>query len=1148
VGQRAAVPRDKFPLANSPANAASLVAASYSTTEVHDSTMSNPQHTPITPSDSLSSKPASKSVSNGALSDRSPLVESKRDKPFQAIAPKFNVGTDDSSGEASSSDHLDNSVDAAQRTGGKLQKQEIRTPTGDECQQETWPCDEAANVLNLLDSVTPGKSSESFSPSAVMNMLSIFNTPLSKTHAGHDELENDEHLHTPSITVRCLQNGNLDRFRRTRPRRVIPKPRSVSLQHIKAPVYMTSGQDLVARTSPIAISKYFQGPQSAPVNELDAATVRVGNEEQNSNTRSWDTEFSVRADSNSFSPNSISQSAADGIAIEVDRRNSTISTSQCHDIDCIMALGDEQQKMQGVVDNCVANAPAAHHAEDEDGDVQLDELTHISSTARDEQVADEDKASRAAVGRSGVSKPIWKQVGLAKRLQRALARAELRDKKGSSLDLGGLFASPHSSPAQRQAASLVVASAALRLGSAKSAEDSRLLRPSVVKSKLSQRSRLLSPVKRRSKLVLLPLGAPRSPMRVSAQQPHTSPHTSMDEKSPGSEESSVLAHPAVLSCQLLSSALKHSPASTGGIAAMPLASADKGARSKNAQAEVLADYDNLPQFISLKGTPGREPNQNALVASEQHDSASLQWTFHRQHEFREFQNVLIDESDDEHHWLSGGVGKDFENKQASPLPDTPPDSLPDASLRAPSPPVSHSQLTPICIEETLKRKGGGNGSDQEMTPQSMSALSDAGIHVGSERGDSDEGGRIADKEMAAACVEESEEALPTLPESAEAAEDGCVESLRLTPLVSTSATSATPLAHESSYIRREAEWLAAHEESVLAGDIRCSAEEALRVRMRAKYDRGVMSDTDSKAICEQELELSTPATHACEARDVRERKALLDTPLSLGSPLSHALRRVQQAIDVNGQGGCGSASASSLYSPHALTSARPTTPNSCLLRSTQRSRAADSDGMHGECHDALLSPRSTCTDDGFESENSEYSARKDLKSWGSGTVEDGEERAQPSGDRGNGEEGGREGGEMEAGINGGPATMLPDGTYYIAPVTRSSPFTPRCDRAGQRPDSMRLPHRAVRASLSSPPRSKGLGDGWDARGMGHDALRDMDEEGEVHCGLNEEGHAEAMYTAMRGVAFRSERSRADRCKILDEAAKPLGVRQGRKSH
>ena len=136
---------------------------------------------------------------------------------------------------------------------------------------------------------------------------------------------------------------------------------------------------------------------------------------------------------------------------------------------------------------------------------------------------------------------------------------------------------------------------------------------------------------------------------------------------------------------------------------------------------------------------------------------------------------------------------------------------------------------------------------------------------------------------------------------------------------------------------------------------------------------------------------------------------------------------------------------------------------------------------------------------------------------------------------------------MEAGINGGSATMLPDGTYYVAAVTPPSPLTPRCDRAGQRPDSMRLPHRAVSASLSSPPRSKGLGEEWDARGMGHDALREMDEKREVHCGLNEEGYAEAMYTAMRGVAFRSERSRADRCKILDEAAKPLGVRQGRKS-
>ena len=555
-----------------------------------------------------------------------------------------------------------------------------------------------------------------------------------------------------------------------------------------------------------------------------------------------------------------------------------------------------------------------------------------------------------------------------------------------------------------------------------------------------------------------------------------------------------------------------------------------------------------PQFVSLKGTPGSEPNENARVASEPHDSASLQWTSHRQHELREFQKVLIDESDDEHHLLCGGVGKHFENKLASLLPDAPPDTLPDASLRAPSPPVSHSQLTPIFIEETLKRKGAGYVSDQETTPQSMSALSDAGIHVGSERGDSDKGGRSADKEMAAACVEESEEALPTLPESEEAAEDGRVESLRLTPLVSTSATSATPLAHESSYIRREAEWLAAHEESVLAGDIRCSAEEALRVRMRAKYDRGLMSESDSKAICEQELELSTLATHACEARDVRERKALLDTPLSLASPLSHALRRVQQAIDVNGQGGCGSASASSLYSPHALTSARATTPNSCLPRSTQRSRAADSDGMHEECHDAPLSPRSTCPDDGFASENSEYTVRKDLKSWGSGTVEDGDERAQPLGDRGNGEEGGRKGGEVEAGINGGSATMLPDGTYYVAAVTPPSPLTPRCDRAGQRPDSMRLPHRAVSASLSSPPRSKGLGEEWDARGMGHDALREMDEKREVHCGLNEEGYAEAMYTAMRGVAFRSERSRADRCKILDEAAKPLGVRQGRKSY
>jgi hypothetical protein len=44
----------------------------------------------------------------------------------------------------------------------------------------------------------------------------------------------------------------------------------------------------------------------------------------------------------------------------------------------------------------------------------------------------------------------------------------------------------------------------------------------------------------------------------------------------------------------------------------------------------------------------------------------------------------------------------------------------------------------------------------------------------------------------------------------------------------------------------------------------------------------------------------------------------------------------------------------------------------------------------------------------------------------------------------------------------------------------------------------------------------------------------------------ERGHAQeaVAYTALRGVAFRSQCSRADKHKIVDEAGKPLGVRQG----
>ena len=569
-----------------------------STTQAHDSTMSVAQRTPQTPSVSRSGHSAdrlSHSNSNGASPNQTRLAARAGVLQNAAHTVRIgDVGDDDMLGESSSVENGearggDNQADGHVEEGEGTVREtaHTRTPTptrklktpnsphGDDDFQETWPCDEAANVLNLLDSASPGKSSESLSPSAVLSMLDVFHTPLSAKRAFTQHAQQySTAAKDPPITVHCLQNGNLDRYRRERPR-ICPSgsPRAVRHEVERDPVSvqrMMSGQDLVARTSPVA---HVPQPLEEAVGSerAEQGGERGSEREERSNARSWDTDVSLRADSNTHSHSAATHTAhtlkhtkatlashtADFVMTDDDAHKHAhtethVSTPEMgkqhisndeqtpvrmkegvqHLQDMVDEEGNTQQDPEPITDPGYGDAKEDEGAssEDEHGQSHRCSLTSKSPAPLAGLKAGEqnteppghrsEKMSVTAGQWGGVGKPPWKQVGLAKRLQRALARAEWRDavakssdKKWSHVDLGSLFASPGSSLEHRHAASLVVASAALQMGSSRS----RLPRPSITTSSIttsriwqrpSQRGRMLTPTPRTRRLVLRPFTTP----------------------------------------------------------------------------------------------------------------------------------------------------------------------------------------------------------------------------------------------------------------------------------------------------------------------------------------------------------------------------------------------------------------------------------------------------------------------------------------------------------------------------------------------------------------------------------------------------------------------------------------------------------------
>ena len=421
----------------------------------------------------------------------------------------------------------------------------LRSPTvgqDEEYQQETWLCDEAANVLNLFDSATPGKSSESLSPSAVVDMIQMFNTPRSERLVA-PALRADT---SPAISVQRIQNGNLDRFRRSRLRACpLGSPRSVNVDAQGTPsVYMVSGQDLVNRLSPVATrdasaQEHVQQPTGLhPASMHEHRSVLTGSEQPHSNTRSWDTDFSMGADSKSSNKEPRAMAA---VHTEVDLVLSDVHAEENPDaVDHAHApetpVAGRLQSDTGIVHE--REQPVREHLRDSErdeepmedsenqeamlydsvdaSDTQADAPTrHLDPTLapgpdslrssiqlkEDVRQHTQEPTSGGTPG-WGVNKPVWRQVGLAKRLQRALARVQVRELDWSTLDLGSLFASPGSSPAQRQAASVVVASAALRFGSARLRQTPRAQSVVASSRRPRLRGRLVTPVPRASRPIL----------------------------------------------------------------------------------------------------------------------------------------------------------------------------------------------------------------------------------------------------------------------------------------------------------------------------------------------------------------------------------------------------------------------------------------------------------------------------------------------------------------------------------------------------------------------------------------------------------------------------------------------------------------------
>ena len=1082
------------------------------TTEVHDSSMSAaPQLTPQTPSASL--EEGDKAHVFGA-----PDLRSRSDMDSRGMRHEV---------PGLVAQHQKEPARSAQSAGGSGGTHETRllSPTGvqdEEYQQETWLCDEAANVLNLFDSATPGKSSESLSPSTVVDMIRMFNTPRSERRVAAALLEEQDA--SPAISVQRIQNGNLDRFRRSR-LRACPSgsPRVVDGT---VPAYMMSGQDLVNRVSPVASGGVSlpmltppAGPLEAPVSLTER---RTGSEQPHSNTRSWDTDFSMGADSRSSNKGPRGLPAVDEVATQapqVDAEKSASATPIAHHMQPDVATVQEgepkrehsrdskrdQEPMEEsdsqdamLYDSIDASdAHGNEPAQDRDAALAPD-LVSMHSTPRQDGAHQrkQDPKGREAAGR-GVSKPAWRQVGLAKRLQRALARAQGRNMNWSTLDLGSLFASPGSSAAQRQAASVVVASAALRFGGARVRQAQRAVPASSKRPTL--RGRLVTPVPRGSKPVLRRslaglLGASSATVAPSADV--SARHACDTPMHPQSEprENVQAPDPGVVSEE--NSAPASGRAEIGQACSASLPCSVDGARSLKAGEEEATGMA-LDEEDAMSVDQGWDEAQEVPHA--------VQRISFSQQDLSDIEQAFIDQPSDEE--CVSGVGNAASGSQplSSRAQDAVHENVATASRHVGP---ADQDWASLSLDAPV-----GDGF-----PQNSQALSQAGNTKSYEESEADARMSAGDADpvsRVASCPESRDtprvlrtdgHASPQLAKGlspVEGAEGAASPSVL-----------ATPLENESSLIRREQEWLAAHAESALAIDSYSRVSPLLRGK---RAESGAMEvgrdsacstqDQDSGHGSAQEMELPLQDS-------MRERRTLLDEPFSLSMPRNVLTDKEDQRATQDER----------LSDPDVHVSI----PSAGRAEGrwplgAQQAVSADSGGGFEEGHAgrdeqlALANPRprtpSATEDEEFEDDAGGADATEVADANGPARWSDvesaveGEEfvaaaeastpRVRPSDELGD-----KEAAETwpDADANH-RRTLLPDGSYYED--THQTP-----SRSG--------PRSNVAAAQSEEPRGE------------------------------EPGHAgePVAYTALRGVAFRSKCSRADKHKILDEAGKPCGVRQG----
>jgi hypothetical protein len=1147
------------------------------TTQAHDSSISGvPQETPRTPSVSLGGEDGGRAQLSGAPGQGA---------RSQVDAPGVRSEVTSVAAHHQQYQHPPAPVRSVQ--GGAVAsdatpENRLRSPTvgqDEEYQQETWLCDEAANVLNLFDSATPGKSSESLSPSAVVDMIQMFYTPRSERLVA-PALRAEA---SPTISVQRIQNGNLDRFRRSRLRACpLGSPRSVNVDAQGTPsVYMVSGQDLVNRLSPVATrdaspQKHVQQPTGLhPASMDDHGSVLTGSEQPHSNTRSWDTDFSMGADSKSSNkePRELAAVHTEVVPVrfEVDAEESPDAVDHAHAPETPIA--GRLQSDKGIVHE---SEPVREHLSDSERDEEpmedsenqeamlydsvdaSDAQADAPARHRDPTLAPGPDSLRSSIqlkedvrqhtqepksGETsgwGVNKPAWRQVGLAKRLQRALARVQVRKLDWSTLDLGSLFASPGSSPAQRQAVSVIVASAALRFGSARMRQTPPAQSVVASSRRPRVRGRLVTPVPRGSRPIL------RRSLLLLGNSAANAPASAAALKRRGADASSrsfLEPHENV-------------PLSTKHHGVVPGES--KTPQVGPAEIEQENSRELCRSVVGTKRPESREEEEAKDIAleedgqmivdqredEEQEARHAWQRTSFSQQELSDVEQALIHQSSDKQKRQTDRE-RARDEQGFTGLAGHAPDSQPVLSLaqvtahenvatvsrrvrcadRDPAT-LSYGEAIGVGSQEDLPALSQG-GNERSSSESQACARVAADEHMSA--ADTDPGLRESnncDHSRASPCVLSHSDG-PDGPASPQLAS-------RLSPFehaqgTATPSALATTLENESSLIRREQEWLAAHAESALAIDSYSRASPLLRRGTRAVAG---VSELDGDSACAAQRAENGPDS-APEAvlpmhDSVSERRALRDEPFSLSMP-RNALTHQDDSSRTEGETRGDQLLSSDAFSPlvhRDMPSACPDDAPSPL--GAQQTVGADADSSFGDGHaerDAHIWRSSArphtygpggVSDEGVEDDAGEADATEatgDFRRWvvdsadAGGDVVEAEAATpcmQASDQAGN--EASDEIGDADADHH--VRMLLPDANYYEAPHQTTSRLSRLSNHASPSPN--------LAAAQSEQPHRE------------------------------ERGHAQeaVVYTALRGVAFRSQCSRADKHKIVDEAGKPRGVRHG----